>query len=161
MDDIALQTLHHEMRDDCRVALDAFQKASERFSRNDEVGLEACAHHLSRMFNAFEQMALRVAKTFENNIGDDQGWHAALLKRLALRIDGIRPALIPAELKLPLNELKAFRHVMVHAYDLEFDSEKLKLVLGYASRVADQLLSIVERFVRDVAAEQGLRDPTA
>lgn len=42
------------------------------------------------MFNVFEQMALRVAKAFENNIDDEQGWHGALLKRLALAIPGVR-----------------------------------------------------------------------
>lgn len=155
MDDIALQTLRGEMLD-CRVAADAFRKARDRFSRSDEVGYEACAHHLGRMFNAFEQMGLRIAKAFENNIDDEQGWHAALLKRLALRIEGVRPALIPPELKLPLTELKAFRHVIVHAYELELDPEKLKLLLGYAERVAAQLEPMTKRFVEAVAAEQGL-----
>jgi len=108
------------------------------------------------MFNAFEQMGLRVAKAFENNIDDDQGWHAAPLKRLALGIDGVRPALVPPELKLALNELKAFRHVVVHAYDLELDPAKLHLVLGYAARVADQLPGLADRFIQGVAAEQGL-----
>jgi hypothetical protein len=64
------------------------------------------------MFNAIEQMGLRVAKAFENNIDDEQGWHTGLLKRLSLDIPGIRPALLPAELRLPLHELKGFRHVL-------------------------------------------------
>lgn len=156
MDDVALQTLRGEMLDDCRVAKDAFAKANDRFSRGDEVGYEGCAHHLGRMFNAFEQMALRIAKTFENNIDDEQRWHAALLKRLALRIEGVRPVLIPPELKLPLTELKAFRHVIVHAYELELDPAKLKLLLGYAERVARELEPMAERFVAAVAVEQGL-----
>jgi hypothetical protein len=108
------------------------------------------------MFNALEQMGLRVAKAFENNIDDAQGWHGALLRRLSLQIEGVRPALFPADLKLPLHELKAFRHVIVHAYDLELDPAKLQLVLGYARQVADQLPDIVARFIRAVALEQGL-----
>ena len=160
MDDLALQTLRHEMVDDCRIALEAFAKAQDRFSRQDEVGYEACAHHLSRMFNAFEQMGLRVAKAFENNIDDDQGWHAALLKRLTITIGGVRPALVPPDLKLALNELKAFRHLVVHAYDLEFDPAKLHLVLGYAARVAEQLPALAERFIQGVATEQGLTGGT-
>lgn len=156
MDDIALETLRQELLEDCRVAGEAFQKATYRLARGDEVGYEACAHHLSRMYNAVEQMALRVAKLFENNIDDEQGWHGALLRRLALRIDGVRPALFPAELKLPLSELRAFRHVIVHAYDLELDPAKLRLVLGYAGSVADQLQPIAARFIAAVATEQGL-----
>jgi len=143
------------MLDDVRIALDAYRKAVDRHARGDEVGYEACAHHLSRMFNAFEQMALRIAKVFENNIDDEQGWHSALLKRLALAIPGVRPALIPSELRLPLNELKAFRHVVVHAYDLQLDPEKLALVLKYAAQVADRLPELADRFLESIAAEQG------
>jgi hypothetical protein len=141
------------MLDDVRVAVEAQGKAVERYARHDEIGYEACAYHLSRMFNGFEQMALRIAKAFENNLDDEPGWHGALLKRLALTISGVRPAFIPPELKLPLNELKAFRHVVVHAYDLHFDPEKLALVLKYATQVAEQLPAIADRFIESVTRE--------
>lgn len=158
MDEIALHTLGREMLDDCRVASDAYAKARDRFARGDEVGYEACAHHLSRMFNGIEQMGLRVAKAFENNIDDEQGWHTGLLKRLGLEIPGVRPALLPAELKLPLHELKGFRHVIVHAYELELDPAKLQLLLGYAARVAERLEPLVREFIGKVADEQGLKN---
>ncbi|MGH9854233.1 MAG: hypothetical protein ACREBD_30690 [Blastocatellia bacterium] len=159
MDSLALQTLYDELLDDCRVALDAFRKASARFERQEEVAYEGCAHHLCRFYNAFEQMGLRVAKAFENNIDDEQGWHSALLNRLAIRIESVRPALVPLELKLPLRELKAFRHVFVHAYELELDPEKLALLLKYAGKVAERLPGLVEDFIRAVAQEQGLQLP--
>jgi len=57
-------------------------------------------------------------------------------------------------LKLPLQELKAFRHVFVHAYELELDPEKLALLLKYARSVADSLPRLVEQFIRSVANEQ-------
>jgi len=74
MDNLALQTLRDELLDDCRVTSDAFGKAASRFERREEVAYEGCAHHLCRLYNAFEQMGLRVAKAFENNIDDEQGW---------------------------------------------------------------------------------------
>ncbi len=40
------------------------------------------------MYDALEQMLLRVAKLFENNIDDEQGGQSALLTRLAIGIDG-------------------------------------------------------------------------
>ncbi len=156
MDAIALQTLSREMLDDCRVASEARAKAEQRFALGEEVGYEACAHHLSRMFNAIEQMGLRVAKAFENNLDDEQGWHTGLLKRLGLSIPGVRPALLPPELKLPLSELKGFRHVIVHAYELELDPAKLRLLLGYAAGVSERLEGLVTDFVRKVTEEQGL-----
>ncbi len=156
MDAVGLQTLGDEMREDCRVATDALRKAHYRYEREDEIGYEACAHQLCRMYNAIEQMGVRVAKLFENNIDNDQGWHSALLTRLAIRIDGVRPALLPQDLKAPLRELKAFRHVVVHAYELELDPEKLTLILKYADQVAARLLSLVDDFLRQVAKEQEL-----
>jgi len=156
MDGIALQTLLDEMRDDSRVIRNAFEKATDRYARGDEIALEASAHHLCRLYNAFEQMALRVAKAFENNIDDEQGWHSALLNRLAIGIEGIRPPLISADLKAPLRELRAFRHVFVHAYELELDIEKLALLLKYARIVADAVLPMVERFIAEVRRQQGL-----
>ena len=154
MDGIALQTLRDEMLDDCRVIREAFQKSLVRFDRREEVAYEGCAHQLCRLYNAFEQMSLRVAKAFENNIDDEQGWHTSLLNRLAIRIEGVRPALIPPELKLPLQELKAFRHVFVHAYELTLDPAKLELLLKYARRVADRLPALAEDFIGTVAKEQ-------
>jgi len=131
MDDIALQTLLEEMRDDCRVVLDAFNKAVARFERGDEVAYESCAHQLCRLYNAFEQM-----------------------NRLSLSIPGVRPALFAPDAKPPLQELKAFRHVFVHAYELTLDPEKLALLIKYARQVTDRLPAWVEAFVHDVAREQ-------
>lgn len=159
MDAIALQTLRKEMVRDCEVALDAFRTAAERFEHREEIAYDSSAHHLCRMYNVFEQMGIRVTKVFENNLGDEQGWHSALLSRLTIRIDGVRPALIPQELKQPLRELKDFRHVWVHAYDLELDPAKLSLLLGYARKVAERLPQLVEQFIRLVAQEQGLDIP--
>ena len=154
MDGIALQTLRDEMLDDGRVIREAFDKALLRFDRHEEIAYEGCAHQLCRLYNAFEQMSLRVAKAFENNIDDEQGWHTSLLNRLAIRIEGIRPALIPPDLKLSLQELKAFRHVFVHAYELELDPGKLELLLKYARNVAGRLPLLVEDFIGKVAREQ-------
>ena len=157
MDAIALQTLRGEMLDDARVIREALDKALVRFERGEEIAYEGCAHQLCRLYNAFEQMSLRVAKAFENNIDDEQGWHTSLLNRLAIKIEGIRPAMIPPEFKQPLQELKAFRHVFVHAYELELDPGKLGLLLKYARNVADRLPQMVEDFIGAVAKEQQIK----
>ena len=156
MDSVELQTLRNEMLDDCRVAVQAFQKAQRRFERKEEIAYEACAHQLSQMYNACEQMLLRVAKAFENAIEDEKRWHGALLNRLAIAIEGVRPALITEDLKLPLQELKAFRHVIVHAYELQLDPDKLRLLLKYASQIADRLPALAEEFIQKVARDQAI-----
>jgi hypothetical protein len=74
MDRIALETLRQELLNDSKILLDAFSKAGKRMALKSEVGYEGCAHHLCRLYNAVEQMGLRVTKAFENHIDDEQGW---------------------------------------------------------------------------------------
>ena len=156
MDRIALETLRQELLNDSNIVLDACSKAASRLALKSEVGYEGCAHHLCRIYNAIEQMGLRVAKAFENHIDDEQGRHTALLARISIPIAGVRPALIPRELKNPLEELKGFRHVFVHAYDLVLDPEKLALLLKYAQLVAGAFPALPEAFIQEVERQQGL-----
>jgi len=141
---------------DCRVAEAARRVAEERLREDHPAGLEGCAHHLARLYNVVEQMALRVAKAFENQIDDDAGWHAELIGRLSLAIEGVRPALFSVELRQPLRELRGFRHVFTHAYELELDRDKLKLLLKYAAQAVPRLESLCRDFIRQVAKQEGL-----
>jgi hypothetical protein len=150
MDRIGLQTLRAEMLADGRIMQDASAKARERFALNNQIAYEACGHQLCRLYNAFEQGGLRLAKAFENHIDDERGWHATLLNRLSLEIEGVRPALLPQELKVAMTELHGFRHVFVHAYDLELNRQKLQPLLEHAERVAVLFPNLVEAFVAAV-----------
>ena len=94
------------------------------------------------------------AIALENNIDDDQGWHSALLNRLAIPVEGVWPARLTTEIKAPLRELKAFRHVFVHAYELDLDPEKLRLVLKYARQVAETLPVLAEKFASALRSER-------
>ena len=101
LDELGLRTLRDEILADCQVAEAAWNVAMQRFSEDHPAAIEGCAHHLARLYNVIEQMALRVAKAFENRIDDDAGWHAELIGRLSLEIEGVRPALFPADLRQP------------------------------------------------------------
>ena len=159
MDLLELQTLTDELAEDAAIAARAFALAARRLEERSPAGYDSSAHHLARCYNVIDQMALRVAKAFENAVDDEKGWHTELIRRLSIRISGVRPAFFPEELRQPLHELKAFRHVFVHAYDLELDPEKLALVLKYGRNVAKVLPRLVTRFVSEVAREQGLEQP--
>jgi hypothetical protein len=148
--------LADEILKDVEVALVARQSAEDRWRGRDSASLESCAFHLTRLYNVIEQMALRVAKAFENHIDDDKGWHTGIIRRLSISIEGVRPALFPEEIRQPLHELRAFRHVFVHAYDLDLDPDKLALLLKYARIVGERLAPCVNDFIRRVAEEQNL-----
>ena len=159
MDALGLQTLASELEADVVVVVAAIDLAGRRFAEATPSGHDSAAHHLSRAYNVIEQMALRVAKVFENNVDDERGWHSELIRRLSIRIEGVRPPLFTAELRPPLQELSAFRHLFVHAYDLTIDPERLRLVLKHADVVRERIPGLVSVFVAAVADEQGLERP--
>jgi hypothetical protein len=135
---------------DGRFMQDASAKARRRFALNEEIAYEACGHQLCRLYNAFEQAGLRLAKAFENHIDDERGWHTALLNRLSLDIEGVRPAFLPRDLKVALTELRGSRHVFVRAYDLELNPQKLPPLLEHAEGAATRFPALVEAFVAAV-----------
>ncbi len=160
MDRLDLNTLRAELAEDCEVALQALGLARERIAEATPSGLEGCAHHLARMFNVIEQLSLRVAPLFENNITDDKGWHAELIRRMTLVVEGVRPALFHRAMVQPLRELRGFRHVWTHAYDLELDPDKLRLLLKYAEQVAPLMPNLFDRFIVEAAAMHGIDEAT-
>ena len=159
MDELSLAVLQAELQADCRVIREAAGMARQRFAAGSEAELEGCAFHLSRLYNALEQLCMRIAGAFENRVDDDAGWHSELLRRLTLDIHGVRPAFVPAELLSDLRELRGFRHVVRHAYTLILDREKIGRVLEAADRAAAALPGACSAFIRKVAAEQGWKSP--
>ena len=159
MDDIALAALWSELAQDCHFAEAAVATAVSFWSDPTRGRLEATAHHIVRFFNIAEQMGLRVAKAFENNIDDEKGWHAELVRRMTLHIGGVRPAFWSDEVARPLHKIRGFRHVLVHAYDLDLDADLLQLQLKYAQEAGRKLRGSARNFVEDVAAMHGLTAP--
>lgn len=155
MDELALRVLAAEISADLQVIQATAGLAKERFDLGSDAALEAAAYQLSRCYNALEQMAARIAKGFENQISDRTGWHVELMRRLSMAIPGIRPALFPPEMRADLQELRGFRHVFHHAYDLVLDSGRLILLLDAANRVANALPGAVQQFLSDVIQQEG------
>ena len=151
MDELGFAALLAELRDDVRIVARAGQLAKTRFAEGSATGLEGCAFHLVRLFNVVEQMALRVAGAFENDISADGGWHAELVRRVSVEVRGVRPALFPASARAALRELRGFRHVITHAYDLELDRRRMALVVESAALVVNDIGAWVESFANATA----------
>jgi len=151
MDELGFAVLVAEMRDDVRIVERASERAKARFAESSAVYLEGCAFHLVRLFNVVQQMALRVAGAFENDISQDGGWHAELVRRVSIEVPGVRPALFPESARPAVRDLRGFRHVITHAYDLELDRERMELVLKSASLVGNDIGAWVESFATAAA----------
>ncbi|MCC6442824.1 MAG: hypothetical protein IT210_05130 [Armatimonadetes bacterium] len=159
MDELGLKVLSAEMQEDMRAMAEACQTAKERLGGGSDPEIEAAAFHLARVYNILEQMALRVAKAFENRIDETGGWHIELLRRLSLEIPGVRPALFPQSLLPDLQELRAFRHIFRHAYDLALRPERFRPLLDTADRVSTTLPGLTRAFIAAVARQEGWDTP--
>ncbi|MFH7241713.1 MAG: hypothetical protein ACHWZW_02575 [Spirulina sp.] len=92
-------------------------------------------YYLNNLYNAFENISLNVARTFENQIDNRGQWHSSLLKRMTLDIEGIRPKLWCAEAYKSLDELRRFRHIFRHAYTIELDPQRMMIVIIQAQHL--------------------------
>ena len=151
MDEIGYRTLKAELEADCDVIECAASDAKSRFGTASATELEACAFQLVRCYNAIEQMGLRIAKACENNIDDEKGWHVELIRRLSLSIPEVRPALFPKEIIADLGELRGFRHVVVHAYDLVLKKDRMTALLDASQRVSVRIRDLTREFLEQLA----------
>lgn len=153
MDSIGVSILKEETRDDIRVAREAIGEAKKRFLNTDVTGLESGAFHLIRFYNAIEQMSLRIAKAFENHIDDERGWHTELVQRLSIEIPGVRPLFWPRDILPDLREVRGFRHLFVHAYELNLDRQKLLRVEQSAIEIDRRIEEVWRGFFESLHVE--------
>jgi hypothetical protein len=154
MDAVGLEILQRELAADRRVLLDAAGKASDRIGDTHPGHLEACAYELARFYTVLERMLENVCEAFENHFERDGDWHEKLLTRLSLDLPGMRPALIPESAVGSLRELKRFRHLIRHAYDLTLREDRLRELAQFATETSNALPTWCAEFIAAVRREQ-------
>jgi len=92
----------------------------------EDLDFAALGYTIHNLYSLLENYALRIAKTFENEI-DASRWHRDLINRMTLEIATVRPAVWSRELARHVDELRRFRHAFRHVYDTSLDPDKLML----------------------------------
>lgn len=124
-----------------------YLKIEERRRKRGKVASESLAYQLHNLYCAFEDLFRMVADRFENHIEERSRFHVELLKRMAIAIPGVRPALISRKAFELLDSLRAFRHFFRHAYGYELDDRKVRLILEDATRLKGVYPPDVEEFL--------------
>jgi len=122
---------------------DKLDLAPEQVSAYDR---GAIGYLLHNFYNGCENIFRRIAAFFENDIGPDT-WHADLLRRMRLEIQGYRPAVIDEQLYRLLDDFRGFRHVFRNAYSFELDWERERLVARRFDRAAGLMQDQVRAFL--------------
>lgn len=104
----------------------------------------ATALHLETLYTAVEGLFGRVANTMEGSLPKGDDWHRLLLEQMTLDIEGVRPAVIDADLARQLDLLRRFRHRIRHAYEEELDRQRMAEVLAARVAALDALPSALE-----------------
>lgn len=112
----------------------------------DEYLYAALGYTLHNLYNAFEGYFFRVAKFFENNVSDTM-WHKALLERMTLHIEGVRPALLDQAIFLRIEELMKFRHVFRNIYKSPLVPAKVEFANQAAQNLAEDFRVYHQRFL--------------
>lgn len=138
MDRIALQILEDAWAQDAEVMRRAIATMKSRLAESSAGRFAAAAFEINRVYNILEKAFERLCQTFENHLDKGASYHDTLIERMTLELKGIRPRLLPADAVRGVRELKGFRHLFRHAYDLDLDPDRVTAVAHEAARcVAD------------------------
>lgn len=100
------------------------------WSNPDVRNLITQAYHLHNIYNALENSFEQISRAFENHVEDSPHWHKTLLNKMFLEMEGLRPAILSEDCRSLLHDLRGFRHVFRHSYGIEFDKDKIHLLVS-------------------------------
>jgi hypothetical protein len=113
----------------------------------DKFDCSALGYLLHNFYNGAENIFKSIAVVFGNRV-DKEEWHSALLKRMLLEIEDVRPRVISIDLYKRLLDYKNFRHFFRHAYIFELDWTKMKVLVEDFEKTIQQLNVEAKEFIK-------------
>ena len=113
--------------------------------------VESAGYWLHNLYCAFEDLFKLVAGFWENALAVDGEFHVQLLKRMLLRIENVRPALLSDASYRLLDELRGFRHVFRYAYSHGLDDERVGALLRKILKHQDPVTHDLQTFRKTIA----------
>lgn len=108
-------------------------------------------------YTCLETLFLRISQVFENSLSP-QKWHSDLLRRMTIRVEGVRDAAVADETAALLSELLKFRHFKRYYFDLEYDWDRIEFILkklDQAQTLVDRDLDRFTTFLRSLLTDIG------
>ena len=101
---------------------------------------------LENYYTCLETSMLRISQRFENNL-DPSRWHAELLRKMTLRIEGIRVEVFDDATYARLVELLKFRHFRRYYFEVEYDWDRIDFLVTVLGKAHPEVLGGLTRFV--------------
>jgi hypothetical protein len=150
MDRIALQILEDGWEQDGRVLRQAAATLQARLGESTDGRWAAAAFEINRIYNIMEKAFERLCQTFENHLEKTGRYHDTLIERVTLELKGIRPSFLPSDAIRDVRELKGFRHLFRHAYDLDLDPVRVEAAADNAVRCVGRFDGWCQSFLAEV-----------
>ena len=113
--------------------------------------VESAGYWMHNLYCAYEDLFKLVAGFWENSLSSDGEFHVRLLKRMMLKIEDVRPALLSEAGYRILNELRGFRHFFRHVYSYGLDDERVSALLQKILDQKDTVINDLNSFRKIVA----------
>jgi hypothetical protein len=155
MDRIALQILEDGWEQDGRAMCRAVGTLRDRLAETTDGRWAAAAFEINRIYNILEKAFERLCESFENHLEKTGRYHDVLIERVTLNLKGIRPAFLPGDAVRDVRELKGFRHLFRHAYDLDLDPVRVTAAAEIAARCVIGFDGWCRSFLEEVRRRYG------
>ena len=122
----------------------------------DIYDVRSIAMLLAEIYLAGENLMRQIAKRLGEDIPTGGAWHQQLLTQFSAEVPDLRPALFSPTTSKSLDGFRRFRHVVHHAYAVQFDWSQVSILLSQANDLLDAMIGDVENFRAFlVQAEEG------
>jgi len=146
-----VERIRAELRELDQIASRA-QKAwnQTRQVNSDEraVYLDSVALNLHGFYSGLERLFELIARHVDGGLPTGEAWHRDLLHKMATDVKDVRPAVIGEQSVRGLDELRRFRHLVRNVYTIDFDPEKIGVLIPTLSdlypRVKAELLAFAD-----------------
>ncbi len=101
---------------------------------------------LENYYTCLETIMLRVSQYFENSLAAPR-WHADLLDKMRIGIEGIRIELFDDQTYSQLVELLKFRHFRRYYFELEYDWDRIDFLVSVLKKAHPRVRGGIERFL--------------
>lgn len=101
---------------------------------------------LHSFYNGIENILKRIAEEIDQTVPIGSEWHRALLRRMAIEVKDVRPAVLSGKTVEKLLPYLGFRHFFRHSYTFEIDWEKLRPLAINVRSVLEDFKEELEEF---------------
>lgn len=155
MDRVALQILEDGWEHDAQAMRRAVAVIRDRLGESTDGRWAAASFEINRIYNIMEKAFERLCESFENHLEKTGRYHDVLIERMTLDLKGIRPSFLPSEAVRDVRELKGFRHLFRHAYDLDLDPVRVVAAADNAARCVGRFPGWCRTFLDTVLSRYG------